>query len=93
MRALTQSAFSRPVPGESGSLLIRLKREHTAMFRFLLEAYENLAYFTVLERKTALLKLVFSPHQRENALRALDEIASSVPLSVREWPIYSISGN
>ncbi|MDR1660362.1 MAG: DUF4911 domain-containing protein [Desulfovibrio sp.] len=87
MRVLTQCDSSPPVPRESGCLLIRLAREHTAMFRFLLEAYENLAYFTVLERKTALLKLVFSPHQRENVLRALDEIALSVPLSVREWPL------
>jgi hypothetical protein len=53
----------------------------------LLEAYENLAYFTVLERKTAMLKLVFSPHQRENTLRALEEISLSVPLSIREWPL------
>ena len=73
MRALTRRDPSPPVPRESGRLLIRLAREHTAMFRFLLEAYENLAYFTVLERKTAMLKLVFSPHQRENTLRALDE--------------------
>jgi hypothetical protein len=87
LRVLTQYGASPPVPRESGCLLISLKREHTAMFRFLLEAYENLAYFTVLERKTALLKLVFSPHQRENTLRALDEIASTVPLSVREWPL------
>jgi len=28
---------------------------------FLLEPHENLAYFTVLERKTAMLKLVFPP--------------------------------
>jgi hypothetical protein len=41
----------------------------------------------VLERKTALLKLVFSPHQREKALRVLEEIALRVPLSIREWPL------
>ena len=81
-------ALPPPEPEESDFLLIRLAREHTALFRFLLESYENLAYFTVLERKTALLKLVFSPHQRGNALRALEEIALSVPLDAGEWPFY-----
>ncbi|MDR2573452.1 MAG: DUF4911 domain-containing protein [Desulfovibrio sp.] len=80
------SASPLPEQEESDFLLIRLAREHTALFRFLLESYENLAYFTVLERKTALLKLVFSPHQRGNVLRALEEIVLSVPLDVQEWP-------
>ena len=85
MRVVT--AALRPGCGESDFLLLSLAREHTAIFRFLLEAYENLAYFTVLDRKTALLKLVFSPNQRAGVLAALDEIALSVPLIVREWPL------
>lgn len=52
----------------------------------MLEAYDNLAYFTVLERRTALLKLVFSP-QRERALRrALAEMTQSLPFTVEDWP-------
>lgn len=35
--------------------------QDTGLFRRLLEAYDNLAYFTVLETDTALLKLVFLP--------------------------------
>ena len=59
-----------PPPARSARLLVRLAAEDTALFRFLLEGYDNTAYFTVLEPRTALLKLVFSPH-REEALRRL----------------------
>ncbi|MBQ9406872.1 MAG: DUF4911 domain-containing protein [Desulfovibrio sp.] len=75
-----------PEPGRSASLLVRLAPEHTAMFRFLLEAYGHTAYFTVLERQTALLRLLFSPHCLEQAYRVLTEIGQSLPLCVTEWP-------
>lgn len=79
-----------PAPSRSGRLLVRLAPEHTALFRFLLEAYDNLAYFTVLERRAALLKLVFSP-QRERALRrALAEMAHSLPFTVEDWPFQAV---
>lgn len=75
-----------PPPRCSGRLLVRLLPTHVAMFRFLLEAYDNLAYFTVLNRHEALLKIVFSPH-REQAIRAaLEAIGGSVPLQVSSWP-------
>lgn len=73
-------------PRESGFLLVRIAREHTAFFRFLLESYENLAYFTALEPKTALLKLAFSPHQRLALLHTLEKMTQSVPFIVEEWP-------
>lgn len=76
-----------PPPRRSGRLLVRLKPVHVAMFRFLLEAYDNLAYFTVLNRHEALLKIVFSPH-RERAVRtALEAVGGSVPLVTEEWPL------
>ena len=75
-----------PPPRQSGRLLVRLAPENVALFRFLLEAYENLAFFTTLERRSALLKVIFSPKQ-ENAVRAtLAEISESVPLLVEDWP-------
>lgn len=73
-------------PACSGRLLVRLAPERIALFRFLLEAYDNLAYFTVLESKTALVKLIFSPHRERAARRALDEMAQSLPFLVEEWP-------
>ncbi|MGE9984616.1 DUF4911 domain-containing protein [Desulfovibrio sp. SGI.169] len=76
-----------PPPRRSGRLLLRLAPENVALFRFLLEAYDNCAYFTVLERRPALLKLVFSPQRERAARRALAEISHSLPLRLEEWPL------
>lgn len=79
----------RPCPAppiRSGRLLVRVAPGNVALFRFLLEAYENLAFFTTLERRTALLKVMFSPQQADAVRAALAEIAESVPLTVEEWP-------
>lgn len=75
-----------PPPAHSRSLLIRLAPAHTGMFRFLLEACDNLAYFTVLEKDTALLRLFYSPHCEKSVRRALDDIAQTLPLTVEDWP-------
>lgn len=56
------------------------------MFRFLLEAHENLAYFTVLERRSALLKLVFAAESRDSMIAALGDMERSVALEWEEWP-------
>ena len=56
------------------------------MFRFLLETYDNLASFTVLERRPALLKVFFSPHQEQAARQALADISRTVSLDVQDWP-------
>ena len=76
-----------PPPARSARLLVRLAAEDTALFRFLLEGYDNTAYFTVLEPRTALLKLVFSPHREEALRRALGEMAESLEFSVEPWPL------
>ena len=39
-----------------------------------------MAYFTVLDRREALIKVIFSPHMRAQAEAALADIARSVPL-------------
>lgn len=75
-----------PAPAHSHFLLIRLAPAHTGMFRFLLEAYDNLAYFTVLEKDTALLRLIYSPHCEKSVRRALADIAQTIAMTVEEWP-------
>lgn len=52
-----------PPAKESGRIYIRMDSRDVAMFRFLLEAEDNLGYMTVLDRWRALLKVTFSPHQ------------------------------
>lgn len=71
----------------SDRILVELAPGNVAMFRFLLEAYENLALFTVLERNTALLKVFFAPQSSEEVIRMLEDINRSVPLTWRNWPL------
>lgn len=76
-----------PDTARPGRLLLRLAPENVGMFRFLLEAYDNLAMFTVLERRTALLKIEYIDGNREQVLQALEDIAMTVPLRVEPWPL------
>lgn len=80
-----------PVPEYSDRLLVSLPPQHVGMFRFLLEGYDNRASFTVLDRNEALLKVFFSPHQHAEARSALEDIASTLPLTIREWPEEPVS--
>ncbi len=77
---------SHPPARRSGRLLIRTAPGHVGLFRFLLEAHENLALFTVQDSRAALLKLIFSPHQEDEVLEALASIARTVDLEVSPWP-------
>lgn len=52
------------------------------MFRFLLEAYDNLAIFTVADREKGVLLLRFSPHQRKELRRFLDDMQDE--MTIRE---------
>lgn len=78
----------RASPGASfsASRLIRLVPASMGLFRFLLEAYDNLALFTVLDPKEASLRLRFSPDQSEEVQRALQGISTLVDLEIRPWP-------
>ncbi|HZF61186.1 MAG TPA: DUF4911 domain-containing protein [Desulfovibrio sp.] len=86
LRERRKPAPALPPPTRSASLLVRIAPEHTGLFRFLLEAYEHIAYFTVLENKTALLRVIFSPHREREAREALAQMAQSLPFTVAEWP-------
>ncbi len=71
---------------ESALLIVRLATKDVAMFRFLLEAYENLACFTVLEKRPALLKLMFAAESRDTVIASLNEISRTIRLEWSEWP-------
>lgn len=60
-------------------LYVRMNPEHLALFRFLLEGCDNLGYATVLDRHTALVRLVHSLHQAQEAAAFLSSIADLVP--------------
>lgn len=77
-----------PAADRSEMLLIRIAPRDTGLFRYLLEGGgEHLAMLTVLEPKTALFKLLFSPHQREDVLALLEGMWKTVPFDVSPWPL------
>jgi hypothetical protein len=66
----------------SSVLYLQLDPKHMAMFRFLLEAYDNVAMFTVLEPKQTLLKLIFSPHDTKYMKEILASMKSKIPFAL-----------
>lgn len=69
-------------PQQEGRLYLAMRSCDVGFFRFLLEGYENLAFFTVLQTRPAILKLVFVQENRKAVLQALAEIATSVDVKV-----------
>ncbi len=71
---------------ESAQLLVQVPAHQVGLFRFLLEAYEHVAYFSVINRHKALLKIVFSPHRTKATYWALAEIGQSMEVRLLPWP-------
>lgn len=69
----------RPAPEWSDCLYLSLRRESVGLFRFLLEAEDNLAYMSVADRWAAVVRVVFSPQQKREVEACLARIASLVP--------------
>lgn len=72
------------MPERSAVIYVRLAPELTGMFRFLLEARDNLALASTLERDTALLKVVYARESREQVLAALRDMSRSLELEYFE---------
>lgn len=71
-----------PPAAQSGTLYLTLAPRHMAMFRFLLEAFDNVAMFTVLDPKATLLKLIFSPHDEKYVREILLSMQKKVPFTL-----------
>ncbi len=67
-------------------LLVKIAPDLVGMFRFLLEAYGHVAYFSVINKYDALLKIVFSPHRERAAHAALQEISQSLDITILPFP-------
>ena len=71
-----------PAPRLSSRLYVRLRPADVAMFRFLLEAEDNLAYMSTVDRWACVLRVVFSPHQAAAVRRYLTSMRELVPFDV-----------
>lgn len=67
-----------PAPRFSSRLYVRLAPKDVAMFRFLLEAEDNLALMSTVDRWSCVLRVTFSPHQEEAVRRHLAAMRETV---------------
>ena len=75
-----------PPPPVSTWLYARLARADIALFRFLLEGYDNLGYMTVVDPWSAVLRVVFSPHQEALMRMTLADMRRTVSFVLLERP-------
>lgn len=71
----------------SHHLYVALAPADIALFRFLLEAYDNLAIFTVVDRKRTVLKLRHAPGALQELRSALADIASIISFTILPSPL------
>lgn len=62
--------------------VIKISPKDVGLFRFLLEAWDNAAGFSVLSRRTALLKVFYSPQQKKYVHQILAAIATELDLEI-----------
>lgn len=75
-----------PAPRFSACLYVRLALQDVAMFRFLLEAEDNLAYMSTVDRWSCVLRVTFSPHQEGAVRRYLETMREKIAFTVIPVP-------
>ncbi len=67
-----------PPPTGSERMYIRIEPSKIGLFRFLLEAHDNLGIFTVTNKFKGILQLRFSPHQRREMNKFLKGVKTEM---------------
>ena len=75
-----------PPPEWSGRLYVRIAPGKVHMFRYLLEAEDNLGIMTVVDRWSAVLMVRFSPHQAGEMRAHLASMQASLEFALVELP-------
>ena len=82
-----------PAPEFSARIYVTLDPGKEHLFRYFLEALDNLGLMTVVDRRQAALLIRFSPQQERDMLEFLEEVrahlpgfAGPLPLPVRGGP-------
>jgi hypothetical protein len=71
-----------PPPLHSARTYVRVEPSRIGLFRFLLEAHDNLGIFTVTNRFAGILQLRYSPHMRREMRAFLDAAATEMALEI-----------
>lgn len=67
-----------PAPRFSACVYLRMPPANVAMFRFLLEAEDNLAYMSTVDRWASVVRVTFSPHQTKTVMHFFESMRESV---------------
>ncbi|CCO23326.1 DUF4911 domain-containing protein [Maridesulfovibrio hydrothermalis] len=70
-----------PPPAQSSRIYIQIAPSDIAIFRFLMEAMDNLALFTVTDRFKGILLLRFSPHQKREFFEFMDGLKEEIDIT------------
>ncbi len=69
-----------PPPDQSSRIYIQIAPSDIAILRFLMEAVENLALFTIADRFKGILMLRFSPHQEREFYEFMDGLKDEIEI-------------
>ena len=75
-----------PAPESSARLYVRVAPADIALFRFLLEAHDNLGVFTVVNKFEGVLMVRFSPQQRREMEAFLRQAGTEMAIEVVPGP-------
>lgn len=75
-----------PAPSWSSTLYAKIEKKYIGMFRFLLEAQDNLGYASVVDNYDCVLKITFSPHQEREMRAFLKGMQQTIPFEIFERP-------
>lgn len=74
--------MQRGVDVFSRRMYVRLARRDIAVFKFLLESWDNLAYLSILDKHTAVLQIRYTPSFGKELLDFLDQAGCTVDFRV-----------
>ena len=59
-------------------MYLQLDPRNISFLKFLLEAYDNLAYLTTVSSQSAVIKLVFAPEQEQEVREFLESVREEI---------------
>ena len=69
-----------PPPENSSRMYIQIAPSDIAIFRFLMEAVDNLALFTIADRFKGILLLRYSPHQEKEFRQFMNGLKQEIDI-------------
>lgn len=76
----------KPIPRWSSRLYARVDRKEIAYVRFVVEAHDNLAVVSAVDKYQAVVRLLFAPGQEDVVRSVLQGLSEEIRLEMIEVP-------